>query len=569
MAKIDITVKELVSKVKRGELRLPEKQRRYVWTSTQVRDLLDSLYRDYPSGSILVWETDSDVETRDMAVSPTQEPTVGSKQLLLDGQQRLTSLTAVLSGEPIQVRNKKRPIEVMFNLEHPDGPPVEVMELDSDDLELTLEDIEGEGAKRDIQTELKKRTFVVASKALKNDPLWVSVADIFSQRKSESDILRRVGINSDDPKWDYYSSRLQKVKKISDYLYVMQVLERDMSYEEVTEIFVRVNSLGMKLRGSDLALAQITSKWKGFMSEMEEFAGNFGDNKDYLIESGILIRTMIAFATHQSKFKTVGRIRLENLQKSWKEAKDGIEFAVNFLKGNAQIEKLGLLSSPFLLVPIAVYIVQHNGNLNENEEKELLTWFYYAHMRGHYGMGSSESILDLDLSTVFKGKGLDELIAVLKNHVKKFTVDVSDIAGRSTRSPMFNMLYFSLKAKGAKDWKTGLALSDSHLGGSHKIQFHHIFPKSLLPDAGYEKREINEIANMAFIGGKTNRQILNKKPVEYLEEEIVEKRGEEALTSQLVTTDRGLWEIEKYRDFLADRREKIADEINNFMKKLE
>ncbi len=569
MAKIDITVKELVSKVKRGELRLPEMQRRYVWTSTQVRDLLDSLYRDYPSGSILVWETDSDVETRDMAVSPTQEPTVGSKQLLLDGQQRLTSLTAVLSGEPIQVRNKKRPIEVMFNLEHPDGPPVEVMELDSDDLELTLEDIEGEGAKRDIQTELKKRTFVVASKALKNDPLWVSVADIFSQRKSESDILRRVGINSDDPKWDYYSSRLQKVKKISDYLYVMQVLERDMSYEEVTEIFVRVNSLGMKLRGSDLALAQITSKWKGFMSEMEEFAGNFGDNKDYLIESGILIRTMIAFATHQSKFKTVGRIRLENLQKSWKEAKDGIEFAVNFLKGNAQIEKLGLLSSPFLLVPIAVYIVQHNGNLNENEEKELLTWFYYAHMRGHYGMGSSESILDLDLSTVFKGKGLDELIAVLKNHVKKFTVDVSDIAGRSTRSPMFNMLYFSLKAKGAKDWKTGLALSDSHLGGSHKIQFHHIFPKSLLPDAGYEKREINEIANMAFIGGKTNRHILNKKPVEYLEEEIVEKRGEEALTSQLVTTDRGLWEIEKYRDFLADRREKIADEINNFMKKLE
>lgn len=567
MPKVDITVQELVKKVERGELKLPEMQRRYVWTSTRVRDLLDSLYRGYPSGTILVWETDLDVETRDMAVSPTQSPATASKQLLLDGQQRLTSLSAVLAGQPVTVRNKKRPIEILFNLEHPEGPPVEVMEFDSYELTVTLQDIEGGEAEKDIRAELNKRTFVVSNAVLQKDPVWISVADIFS--KSESEILRGVGINSEDEKWDMYALRLQNVKKIQSYQYVMQVLERDMSYEEVTEIFVRVNSLGMKLRGSDLALAQITSKWKGFMNELEAFATSFGDNADYLVESGVLIRTMVAFATGQSKFKTVGRIPLDELQTAWLKAKEGIEFAVSFLRSNAHVEKLGPLSSPFLLIPIAIYADLRSGNISDDEEKKLLRWFYYAHMRGHYGMGSSESILDSDISTLLRKDSVDELLTVLENHVKKFSVDVVDIAGRGTRSPMFSMLYFILKSKKAKDWKTGLALSDEHLGNAHKIQFHHIFPKTLLAREGYEKREINEIANMAFIGGKTNRQILNKKPSEYLPNEVVAKRGEEALTSQLVTTNPDLWELEKYPAFLEDRRQKIADTINSFMNGIE
>ncbi len=568
MPKTDISVGELINKVRRGELLLPEMQRRYIWPATRVRDLLDSLYRGYPSGSILVWETDEDVVTREMAIAPSSSPSVSTKQLLLDGQQRLTSLAAVLSGQPIQVRNRQRPIEIMFNLEHPEGPPVEVMELESDELAATLEDVKGDIAERDIQAELKKRTFVVASRSLRADPLWISVSDIFT--KSESEILRNIGINSNEDKWDFYAERLQGVKRIADYQYVMQVLERDKSYEEVTEIFVRVNSLGVKLRGSDLALAQITSKWKGFMKLMEDFAAEFNYNKDYIAESGLLVRTMVVLATKQSKFKTVGRIRKKELESSWEHAKNGLRFAVNFLKSNAHVEKLGLLSSPFLLILIAVLAVNKNESFSPEEEKKLLKWFYYAHMRGHYSMGSSESILDADLAVLFKKKrSIDELIIKLHQHVKKFEVDANDIAGRSVRSPMFSMLYIALKASGAKDWKTGLSLSDEHLGSAHRIQYHHIFPKSLLPDAGYEKSEINEIANMAFIGGKTNREIRNKKPIDYLEKEIIAKRGQDALTTQLVPTDRELWRIENYRDFLADRRRRIAEAINKFMEKFE
>src|SRR5205814_7125559 len=100
MPKIDTSVGNLVSMITSGELRLPEMQRRYVWRSTRVRDLLDSLYRGYPSGAILLWETDEAVPLQDFAVAQQRNP-YQSTRLLLDGQQRLTSLSAVIRGEPV------------------------------------------------------------------------------------------------------------------------------------------------------------------------------------------------------------------------------------------------------------------------------------------------------------------------------------------------------------------------------------------------------------------------------------------------------------------------------------
>src|ERR1041385_8389211 len=135
MAKAEATVEELVGMIERGELRLPEMQRRYIWRSTRVRDLLDSLYRGYPSGAILLWETDEAVPLQEFAVTQSTNP-YQSTRLLLDGQQRLTSLSAVIRGEAVNVRGRRRPIELVFNLKHPDDVAVvtEVIE-DGDDEE--------------------------------------------------------------------------------------------------------------------------------------------------------------------------------------------------------------------------------------------------------------------------------------------------------------------------------------------------------------------------------------------------------------------------------------------------
>src|SRR5437762_11948873 len=113
-------MEELVGMIERGELRLPEMQRQYVWRATRVRDLLDSLYRGYPSGAILLWDTDEAVPLQEFAVSQQANP-YKSTRLLLDGQQRLTSLSAVIRGAPVTVRDSKKAVELLFNLDHPDA----------------------------------------------------------------------------------------------------------------------------------------------------------------------------------------------------------------------------------------------------------------------------------------------------------------------------------------------------------------------------------------------------------------------------------------------------------------
>ena len=383
MPKIDISVRELVDMIDRGELRLPELQRRYVWPATRVRDLLDSLYRGYPSGAILVWETTEDIPSRDLAIEQRMS-VFGSHKLLLDGQQRLTSLTAVLRGEPLKFKNRVRPVEIAFNLDHPEGPPTEVTEVDDDEPltdPVVDEDPDLNGDSRSVQERVQNRTFVVASRALLSDPRWVKVSDIFNPKVREWDLLKRLVDSPDDPRYERYSQRLQGVKKIGDYQYVMHVIERDLSYEEVAEIFVRVNSLGMKLRGSDLAMAQITARWPGALDKFEEFAEEC-EKVWFTFDPGLLVRTLVVFATGQSRFRTVASISVPTMENSWEKAKDGLRFAVNFLRANAGIEDESLLSSPLLVIPIALLAVNNNFQFSENEERQLLHWLFVANATG-------------------------------------------------------------------------------------------------------------------------------------------------------------------------------------------
>src|SRR5690348_3082919 len=163
MAKAEATVEELVGMIERGELRLPEMQRRYVWRSTRVRDLLDSLYRGYPSGARLLWETDEKVPLQAFAVDQQENP-YQSTRLLLDGQQRLTSLSAVIRGKPVSVRGRQRPIELLFNLEHPDHLSVitEVNEDQDSDDDTEIED-EADSSEDELQRRFEKMTFLVAT----------------------------------------------------------------------------------------------------------------------------------------------------------------------------------------------------------------------------------------------------------------------------------------------------------------------------------------------------------------------------------------------------------------------
>jgi hypothetical protein len=557
MPKIDTTVGNLVEMIRNGELRLPEMQRRYVWPATRVRDLLDSLYRGYPSGTILVWETGREMPVRDLAVSQLENPFKGHK-MLLDGQQRLTSLSAVLRAEPVNVRGKKRPIEILFNLDHPDGAPAEVLEVYED--ETDSEDESGPN----LNQRLKLRTFVVSSQSLLTDPHWVRVSDVFRTEITDAQILKPLVSSLEDPLFDKFSKRLQAVRKIRDYPYVMHVLDRKLSYEEVAEIFVRVNSLGIKLRGSDLALAQITSRWQGSLKLFEEFQEECEDNS-FTLDLGVLVRALVVFATGRGEFKTVATIPLLRLKKGWDAAKQGIRFSINFLRTNAGIEDESLLSSPILIVVLGYYASRRGFELAAEEQEELKRWLFIASARGHYS-GSSETVLDADLKIISDGKGAEELIAYLRVQLGRLETLPEDFVGKNPQSALFPTAYLALKAGGAKDWRTGLGLSLTHQGKAHFIEAHHIFPKAVLRKAGYETAQINEIANMAFVSGETNRKLSTKPANEYLAA-IMRRHGREALDAHCIPVDERLWAIEAYPEFLEFRRAALSRAVNQFVTK--
>jgi hypothetical protein len=518
-----------------------------------------------------MWETDEPVPTRDFAIVQESNAFAGRK-LLLDGQQRLTSLTAVLNGDPVVVRGRKRPIDILFNLDHPDGPPTEALEVDSDedsaltpDDEITDElDEAAEDNEQGLLNRLNRRTFVVASKTLLALPNWVSVSEAL--KSNDTSILKKAGITSfEDPRYEKYIERLTKLRQIRTYPYVVHVLERDMNYQEVTEIFVRVNSLGAKLRSSDLALAQMTSRWPNLLKQLEEFQEEC-EKTWFTIDLGQLVRAIVVFATKQCLFHGVGTTPIKDLKEGWEDAKEGLRFAVNFLRTNVGIEDESLLSSPMFLHALAAISRVKDNKITQAEQNSLLHWFLVANARGRYSRGSTEGLLNEDLAIIFRSGDISALLDPVLRQFGRLLIEPADLVSRGANSPLFSLAYLALKHNGAKDWFSGLGVSLTHQGKMHFIQWHHIFPKSLLKEhGGFETGEINEIANMAFITGQTNRRLSNKEPSEYLPG-IVQKQTEATLLMQRVPLDPELWKLENYRKFLQLRRTDLAQCMNEFIK---
>lgn len=557
MAKTDYKVRELVEKIERGELQLPEMQRRYVWTSTKVRDLLDSLYRGYPSGVILAWQAAEKVVTQEFAIAATKHP-VGPPLLLLDGQQRLTSLSAVLRGEPVSVRNRKRPVEILFNLDHPDSLTF-ITEVDDGNGNDEDAD-EADDADNDLLTRVNRRAFVVASNQVAAQPNWVRVSDVF--KKTDAELLTAAGVTGfGDPRYQKYSERLKALRGIENYEYRVDILEPFMSYEEVTEIFVRVNSLGAKLRSSDLALAQITAKWNGSLALFNGYQAEISKH-GFDIDLSIYLKTVVALITGQSKFLTVGSLARAELEEGWERSKRAINFTINFVKENLDIDSPTLLSSPFLLVTTAYWADQRGYKMSDEDSASFREWFLIANAKGRYSRGSSETLLDQDLSVLRAGGDAAYLKRSLLRQVGRLEFTPADLVGRTSRSGVFKAMFLLFRKRGAADWASNLQISPKVSGAADKIEFHHIFPKAFMakkrPDL--DPRVVDDIANMAFISAKTNKEIRDRAPADYASDYPAGR-----LAAQLVTFEHGTGVPEEFENFCERRRRLIAEELNSFL----
>jgi len=555
MAKAEYTIQSLVGMVERGELRLPEMQREYVWRATRVRDLLDSLYRGYPSGVILAWESDEIVATTDFAIE-TRSSSPVRPLLLLDGQQRLTSLSAVLRGLPVSVKGRKKPVDILFNLDHPDE-----LSYVTDVFEDSDEDVEPDDEQElDLQERFRRMTFVVSSSALKTHKNWVNVSDVF--KLPDSEILKSSGLSGwDDPRYQRYADRLKALRAIADYQYRMDILERTKSYEEVTEIFVRVNSLGAKLRGSDLALAQITARWRGSLEIFRDFQKEVS-NLGFQFDLGIFVRTLVSLTTSQSKFAVINGIKLDQLQGGWNRTQKAFTHALNFAKSNLDIDSQTVLSSPLLLITTAYWADKLDYKISDEESKAFRRWFLTANAKGRYSRGSSESLLDQDLASLRDGGNAVTLSQRLTQQFGRLEFTPEDLVGRNSRSGVFKTMFLAFRDADARDWKTQLKIGANHAGKSDAIEYHHIFPKAHLrrEQPQLAIAQVDDLANLAFIGSETNKIISDKAPSEYKKE-----FSKDVMERQLVDFSDELDASADFELFMSKRRASIAARLNEFI----
>ncbi len=519
-------ISTVLAYIDNGYMALPEFQRGYVWNREQVRGLFESLYRRHPVGGLLVWSTESKsaVHRGDAQLAP------GIVKLLLDGQQRMTTLYGVVRGKPPAFFDGNAQVfsNLMFHIEREEFAFYQPIRM-------------------------------------RDDPLWVNVTGLF--QKGVDGLGEFIdGLGPPPEKLGLYVGRLSRLLGIANVdLHVEDVVGEDKSLDVVVEIFNRVNSGGTKLSKGDLALAKICAEWPQARDTMKQLLGEWAKN-GYYFDLDWLLRSVNTVLTGEAKFSFLHEKSSEEIQDALKRAKVGIDATLNMIDGYLGLDHDRVLFGRFAVPVMVRYLDQHQVPLSTKDRDKLLFWFVQAGMWGRFS-GSTETYIDQDLAALESSEApLDELLEQLRLWHGGLRTEPGHFAGWSLGARFYPVLYMLTRMGDAQDWGTGLPLKRGLLGRMNQLEVHHIFPKSRLYKKGYDRQEVNALANFCFLTKDTNLQISDRFPEEYFQE--VECKHPGALTSQWVPTDPELWKIENYRDFLAERRRLLAIETNRRMETL-
>lgn len=522
-------ISTILDHIDSGHMALPEFQRGYVWNRDQVRGLFDSLYRRHPVGGLLVWATESRTATH-RGDGPLA---AGVVKLLLDGQQRMTTLYGVVRGRPPK----------FF-----DG---------------NVQTFTG------LRFHLESETFAFyQALKMQDDPLWIDLSMLFQKGSAGlGDFVARL---SQDPTYvasvGEYAGRLSRLLGIVDIdLHAEEVTGTDKPLDVVVDIFNRVNSGGTKLSKGDLALAKICAEWPDARDTMKAALKTWAAN-DYRFSLDWLLRSVNTILTGEAKFSFLHDKSAEEVQDALKRATKTIDTCLNLISGRLGLDHDDVLFGRFAIPVMVRYLDTRNGALDAKERDKLLFWFVQAGMWGRFS-GSTESYIDQDLA-VLEGDGdaLERLLEQLRLWHGGLRTEAGHFGGWSLGARFYPVLYLLTRMGEARDWGTGLPLKSSLLGKMSRLEVHHIFPKAKLYKKNYKRPEVNALGNFCFLTKETNLAISDELPEVYFPKIEADHPG--ALASQWIPTDPALWKIENYRDFLAARRELLAAETNRRMEDL-
>lgn len=537
-------IRQILDGVESLDMVMPEFQREYVWPIEDAKQLLISMYKGYPTGSLLFWETDTPPEIKNSAVDTDR---LGLTKVILDGQQRLTTLFMLLKG---------------------DVPPY----YNDEDI---LQD------PRHLYFNVLSSEFQFYQKTrMESNPLWKSVINCFNEDKVDSYDITEAYCNLNE-EIDFketariVNSNLNTLRGIARMSYSILTVPKTATIDDAIDVFDRVNSKGTKLTDAELVLTHITGGWpqaRRVLKKKMQYFKNIG----FDLNLDLLTRMMVVALTKSALYKKNSKLKYDTFTKkdyieSWEKVSKALDYLIPILQQDGLISSTNDLNTNNVLVPIVSYLVSNGNKFTGTLKYEFLHWMFLALIWQRYS-GQTDQRLDKDVNIIMtRPDFIEGLINEIKDQRGRIEVKPSDLEGRGAGHALYKMLYIVTKANKAIDWANGGAIYGT-IGDYYSIQSHHVFPQAFLYRNGYEgsnhlhKKLVNEIANRAFITRDTNYSINDKSPLEYLP--AIEDEYPGALKKQFIPTDNSLWSADRYLDFLEERRIWIANEINTFLENL-
>lgn len=573
---VNYSVSTLIDSIDMGVIGLPDIQRPFIWKNAKVRDLFDSMYHGYPVGYLLFWRN---AGTDDVSVIGTDEKQKTPSLLIVDGQQRLTSLFSVIKGiEVIRENYSKEKIKIAFD------PLQEKFEVSDAAI-------------------IRDKSYIPDISILwgKDFDLFELVDDYLKNLKQTHDIS-----DNDQAK---IKKSITKLYSLTGFPLTALELTKDITEEKVAEVFVRINSKGTPLNQADFILTLMSVFWDDGRAELEEFSRQAklpSDGKPSPYNHYIkptpdqLLRVCVGLAFKRARLQYIYSIlrgkdleteqysdeRREQQFELLKEAQRkvlNLTYWHDFLKS---IRTAGFMSGRLissmanLLYTYVFYLIGRTEYKIETHKlrKVIAQWFFMASLTGRY-TGSAETAMESDLARFRGVRDGEEFLQILQRICDlELTEDYWNIslpnalATSSTRSPSlfaYNAALVLLDANALfSELKVADLLDPTAVGHKSAVERHHLFPKGYLKKLGItDLRETNQIANYTYVEYGDNIKISDQSPAEYLP--ALKPTDKKELTRMYKWHALPLsWELMDYQKFLEKRRELMAKVIKDGYSKL-
>lgn len=528
-----LSIETVLGFIKSGQIAIPEIQRPFVWKAKQVRDLIDSLYTGYPTGYLIISQN-PDMKLKDGSLA------VG-KKIMIDGQQRTTALMTAIAGLEVITENfGKRRYKISFN-------PL-------------------------LPEETEEERFKVQDNATIKDKRWIAdIADIFSTDFDQYNFIEEYRKNNPEVSGSVINNAIMKLLRIKSCQIGVITLDKDLTIDEVTEIFIRINSQGAKLNQSDFAMSKIAANvsyggnmlrkgidyfshlavkpdWYSEMCNDTDFKDSeyfkamqwLKDDKEDIFDPnyGDILRIAFMYKFGRGKMKDLvsllgGRdfetreYKEEIAEASFKLLKEGVlDFMNRYSFSNflLAIKSAGfitpkLINSDMTLdFAYTLFLLLHSDPSFDKKliDKYVTKWYVLTTLTSRY-IGSPETVMDFDLRSI-KSKGFIQFFAEIEAAELSETFWnvglVQRLETSAINSPYFNT-FIAAQIHNSEDalFTKGTKVSDliTIIG-----DVHHIFPKQYLIKNGWkDKATYNQIANYTYLDTQVNKDISDEAPYVY------------------------------------------------------